>query len=295
MATPGAAIQDLGTDPVPRTDMPSIRRRIVLGSTALLAVGAAVTGWRQFSQDDSLARVQRAGVLRVGYALEAPYAVLDPLGQPSGESPEVARAVAERLGLRTAWILTSFDHLIPDLLAERFDLIAAGMFITPERALRVRFTRPTLRVRPGWLTLANRPLTLDYAAVQPSTRFRIAVLQGSAEEALFRRHEVPADSLLSVADARSGQTAVLLGQASALALSLPTVQAMALASEGRLAARPAMGPGTPTQQVALALRDTDTGLAEAVDQALAGYLGSPAHLAMLARFGLGPEDLPPHP
>jgi hypothetical protein len=221
MATPGAAIQDQGTDPVPRTDMPSIRRRIVLGSTALLAVGAAVTGWRQFSQDDSLARVQRAGVLRVGYALEAPYAVLDPLGQPSGESPEVARAVAERLGLRTAWILTSFDHLIPDLLADRFDLIAAGMFITPERALRVRFTRPTLRVRPGWLTLASRPLTLDYAAVQPSTRFRIAVLQGSAEEALFRRHEVPADSLLSVADARSGQTAVLLGQASALALSCP--------------------------------------------------------------------------
>lgn len=181
-----------------------------------------------------LARVRRSGVLRVGHALEAPDAVLDPLGQPSGESPEVARAVAERLGLGTAWILASFDHLIPDLLTDRFDLIAAGMSITPERARQVRFTRPTLRVRPGWLTQASRPLTLDYSAVQPSDNFRIAVLQGSAEEALFHQRPVPADSLLSVADARSGQTAVLLGQAGALALSLPTVQAMALASEGRL-------------------------------------------------------------
>lgn len=264
----------------------------MLGTTALLAGGAAVAWWGHVSQDDALARVRRSGVLRVGYALEAPYAELDPLGQPSGESPEVARAVAERLGLRTAWILTSFDHLIPDLLADRFDLIAAGMFITPERARQVRFTRPTLRVRPGWLTQANRPLTLDYSAVQPSSSFRVAVLQGSVEEAQFRRRPVPADSLLSVADARSGGTAVLLGQASALALSLPTVQAMALASEGRLAARPAMGPGTPTQQVALALRESDSRLADAVDQALAGYLGSPAHLAMLARFGLGPDDLP---
>ncbi|UFU10779.1 transporter substrate-binding domain-containing protein [Ideonella dechloratans] len=267
----------------------------MLGTTALLAGGAAVALWRHFSRDDALARVQASGVLRVGYALEAPYAMLDPLGQPSGESPEVARAVAERLGLRTTWILTSFDHLIPDLLADRFDLIAAGMFITPERARQVRFTRPTLRVRPGWLTQASRPLTLDYSAVQPSSSFRIAVLQGSAEEALFRQRPVPADSLLSVPDARSGQTAVLLGQAGALALSLPTVQAMALASEGRLAARPAMGPGTPTQQVALALRESDSRLADAVDQALAGYLGSPAHLAMLARFGLGPEDLPTAP
>lgn len=192
--------------------------------------------WRWLNRDDSLARTRQAGVLRVGYALEAPYALLDPMGQPTGESPEVARTVARRLGLRTVWILTSFDHLIPDLLAERFDLIAAGMFITPERASQVRFTRPTLRVRPGWLTLSSRPLSLDYGAVQPSASFRIAVLQGSAEEALFHQRQAPQAGLLSVPDARSGQTAVLLGQAS--------------------------------------------------------YLGSSAHLDVLARFGLGPEDLP---
>ncbi|MCO5977329.1 transporter substrate-binding domain-containing protein [Ideonella oryzae] len=266
-----------------------------MGTFAVLATGGAVAWWEYLGQDDSLARVRQAGVLRVGYALEAPYALLDPLGQPTGESPEVARAVARHLGLRTAWILTSFDHLIPDLLADRFDLIAAGMFITPERSSLLRFSRPTLRVRPGWLTLSSRSLTLDYSAVQPSASFRIAVLQGSAEETLFRQRRVPEAGLLSVADARSGQTAVLLGQASALALSLPTVRAMALSSEGRLAARPAMGPGTPTEQVALALRRTDTALADAIDQALAGYLGSPAHLDLLARFGLGPEDLPTSP
>lgn len=275
--------------------MPRIRRRAVLGATALLAAGAAVAWWRYQRRDDALARVRQSGVLRVGYALEAPYALLDPLGEPTGESPEVARAVAQRLGLRTVWILTSFDHLIPELQAGRFDLIAAGMFVTPERSRRVHFSLPTLRVRPGWLTLSSRPLALDYMAVQPSRNFRVAVLHGSAEEALFRQRQTPEAALLSVADARSGQMAVLLGQADALALSLPTVKAMALASEGRLAARPAVGPGTRTQQVALALRLSDVSLSEAVDQALKGYLGSPAHLAMLARLGLGPKDLPSPP
>lgn len=275
--------------------MPRIRRRAVLGATALLAAGAAVAWWRYRRRDDALARVRQSGVLRVGYALEAPYALLDPLGQPTGESPEVARAVAQRLGLRTVWILTSFDHLIPELQAGRFDLIAAGMFVTPERSRRVHFSLPTLQVRPGWLTLSSRPLALDYMAVQPGSNFRVAVLHGSAEEALFRQRQPPETALLSVADARSGQMAVLLGQADALALSLPTVKAMALASEGRLAARPAVGPGTRTQQVALALRLSDASLSEAVDRALSGYLGSPAHLAMLARLGLGPEDLPSPP
>ena len=272
--------------------MPRIGRRFVLGTTALLAAAGAVAWWQGWLRDDSLARARRAGTLRIGYALEAPYAWLDPMGQPTGESPEVARAVAVRLGLRTVWILTSFDRLISELLAERFDVIAAGMFITPQRETVVRFSRPTLRVRPGWLTLASRPLTLDYAAVQPSPGFRIAVLQGSAEEALFRQRQVPGSGLLSVADARSGQAAVTLGQASALALSLPTVQAMALSSEGRLAASPAMGPGTPTQRVALAMRRADTTLGDAIDEALRGYIGSPAHLDLLSRLGLGPEDLP---
>lgn len=259
---------------------------------ALLAAGGTVA-WRQgLFRDGSLARARQAGTLRIGYALEAPYAWLDPMGQPTGESPEVARAVAARLGLRTVWILTSFDRLISELLAERFDVVAAGMFITPQRATTVRFSRPTLRVRPGWLTLANRPLSLDYAAVQPGPGFRIAVLQGSTEEALFRQRQVPEAGLLSVADARSGQAAVTLGRASALALSLPTVRAMALSSEGRLAASPAMGPGTPTQRVALALRREDTTLCDAIDEALRSYIGSPAHLDLLTRLGLTPEDLP---
>lgn len=273
--------------------MRSFHRRSILGLPVLLAGGLGAFWWQHAEPPPSLARVRAAGALRIGYAIEAPYALLDPQGQPTGESPGVARAVATRLGLGTRWVLTSFDQLIPDLERDRFDLIAAGLFVTPARARRVRFSRPTLAVRPGWLTRADQPLNQPYEAVQPRADWRVAVLQGSVEEAGFLQRQVPAAGLLTVPDAQSGLGAVLSGEARALALSLPTVRAMALASAGRLTAQPAVGPHTPIQQVALALSLGAADLDTAIDQVLASYLGSPAHLALLSRWGLGRDDLPP--
>lgn len=272
--------------------MLSSHRRSILGLPVLLVGGVGAFWWRHAEHPSSLARARAAGALRIGYAIEAPYALLDADGQPTGESPGVARAVATHLGLGTTWVLTSFDQLIPDLERDRFDLIAAGLFVTPARARRVRFSRPTLTVRPGWLTRADQALNRPYEAVQPRADWRVAVLQGSVEEAGFLQRQVPAAGLLRVPDAQSGLGAVLSGEAAALALSLPTVRAMALASAGRLTAQPAVGPHTPVQQVALAMAPGAADLAAAIDPVLAAYLGSPAHLALLQRWGLGRDDLP---
>lgn len=240
--------------------------------------------------DRSLDRVRQQGELRIGYAPEPPYALLQADGSPTGEGPIVAGEVARQLGLKPVWILTGFDRLIPELEARRFDLVAAGLFVTPERARRVRFSRPTLRVRQGWLQPAGAAaMPPSYDLAKPSAAQRIAVIDGSVEMAFFQPRADP-DGLLVLPDAQSAAAAVDAGQAQALALSLPTVRALAAASGGRLQAQAGNGQGASL--VALALHQDDEALAAAVDGVLSGFIGSPAHVDALLAVGLGADDLP---
>ncbi|MFO1329539.1 MAG: transporter substrate-binding domain-containing protein [Rubrivivax sp.] len=258
--------------------------------SAAVAAGAGL--WSLLpDDDDSLARVRAAGVLRVGFAIEPPYALALPDGTISGESPDVARAVARRIGVDTRWILTDFESLIDELEKGRFDLVAAGLFINAERAQRVAFSRPTLRVRAGWLARAGQaPDGLSYAGPPAGFGHRVAVLAGSVEQHALARSSWPPGAVMVVPDAASGRTAVASGEVLALALSWPSVSRAAQSSGGRLVALPAQGGRV--EQVALAVRRDDRRLLRAVDETLAGFIGSAEHLALLQRHGLGAQDLP---
>lgn len=283
--------------------LPALRRRTLLGAAGAAVAGAGGLAWWAWPDSDAiLAQVQRSGQLRVGYAIEPPYAQLDADLQPAGESPGVVRALAQALGWRPVWTLTDFGLLLPQLEAGRFDLVAAGLFITPERRQRVRFSRPTLQVRAGWLwrTGGGAP-PADYgqaahAASQAvgadgAAGLRLVALSGSIEQQALLAAGLPSQRLLLVPDAATGESLVLRGQADALALSWPTVRRMAEASTGRLQARP-IADAVAAHEVALAMHRDAAGLQRLLDGVLQGYVGSAGHLALLQRCGLGRDDLP---
>jgi polar amino acid transport system substrate-binding protein len=279
--------------PTPRPGWPLRAGWVAL---VVFAGGAAALAWALLRPaDDSLERLRQAGVLRVGYAVEAPYALVGPGGVVTGESPEVARHVAARLGIpRIEWYRVGFADLIPQLRERRFDVVAAGLFITRARAGQVRYSEPSLRVRPGWLTAAGNPRHLgSYADTARRSDVRVAVLRGSVEQAALQR--LGLTGLLEAPDAQTALSAVLHAHAEALALSLPTVRSMAAGRPDRLAAVPAggsAGAGLEADFVAFAFHTLDAQLQQAWNQALAGYVGSDEHLATLARFGFTRDDLP---
>lgn len=271
---------------------------MTLAGGLLALAGAAVLF---LPADRSLDRVVSEGVIRIGYAVEAPYAFLKPGGEVSGEAPEVAKAIAAQLGVpRIEWQQMEFDALIPQLEAGRIDVIAAGMFITPERARRVRFSKPTLRVRQGLLTGAGNPLQIhSYAQAVSRPDLKVAVLDGSAEQRMFRRLGLPEERTVVVPDARTGRVAVESGVADCLALSLPSVRWLALQGlPGKTEAAAELtedAPLTPVDETALtafAFRREDRRLLAAWDRALEQFAGSPGHLAILQDLGLTLEDLP---
>ncbi|MBL8112631.1 MAG: transporter substrate-binding domain-containing protein, partial [Acidobacteria bacterium] len=156
---------------------------------ALSLFGAGAIAWAAIAfldRDRSLERPLRSGVLRVAYAVEPPYAYVGADGQVTGESPELARRVIGGLGIpEVRFIQTEFGSLLPGLQAGRYDVVASGMFITPERARVVSFSIPTFRVRQGLLVREGNPRDLhSYRDAVASPEVRVAVVSGSVEETL---------------------------------------------------------------------------------------------------------------
>lgn len=99
---------------------------------ALLAVLLTACGSGATNVDDP---VQSAGVLRVGTeGVYAPFSYHDPAtGQLTGYDVDVARAVAEKLGVNVEFVETPWDSIFAALEANRFDVVANQVTITPER------------------------------------------------------------------------------------------------------------------------------------------------------------------
>lgn len=248
--------------------------------------------------EGSLARVRAAGVLRVGYAVEAPYAFLTPEGKVTGESPEIARRIAETIGVpHIEWRQCDFSALLPELESGSIDLIAAGLFVTPERAERVAFSLPSFLARPALLVRRGNPEALhSYRDAIRNPRVRVAVLAGAVEGEDLRSRGLPVDRLLVVPDASSGRAAVASGVADALALSAPTIRWMVLRAPS-MAVEEALPfelpPGEPPARGAFAFRKADRSLLRAWNGALRDFLGSPEHLRLVSNFGFSAEDIPP--
>lgn len=276
-----------------------------LALLAAAVVAAAIPGCTP-TPEDAWDRLRRTGELRIGYAVEAPYAFLHRNGEVTGESPELARAICLRLGVhRTQWRLTEFDNLIDGLEAGRFDLIAAGMFITPERQRRIDFSHPTFRVRPALLVPRGNPghLPFSYDGVAQHPSCRIAVVAGSVEEQLFLQLALPPERLIQVPDAQAGRAMVLAHSADALALSSPAVRWMANAPPGDLLECLVMQPSVAGAAAhpgdagsgGFGFRKRDHRLREAWNRELAAILNSREHQALVAPFGFTPDELPAPP
>src|SRR5690606_1898152 len=80
-----------------------------LAGTAALAVAIGGTAMAQ----DTLQKIKDQGYIRIGFANEAPYGYATPDGKLTGESPEVARAILEKMGITEIdGVLTEFGSLI---------------------------------------------------------------------------------------------------------------------------------------------------------------------------------------
>jgi len=279
--------------------------RIAVGmallAVALLAPGCSERNDTSAQSLSALKRAQRDGTIRVGYANEAPYAYLDSAsGRLTGESPEIARVVLAEMGIgKVEGVLTEFGSLIPGLKAGRFDIIAAGMYILPERCKEIAFSNPTYSVGEAFIVASGNPLRLNsYKSVARHGDARLGVVAGTVERGYARQTGIPDARVVVFPDAPSALDGVIAGRVDAYAATSltvnnllararsPRVERATPFSDPVIAGKPARGYG------AFGFRKVDKDLVAAFNSALAKFIGTPRHLDLVKPFGFTRAELP---
>jgi polar amino acid transport system substrate-binding protein len=274
---------------------------LLLALSAWLLAGWARSQARGSSRADPLTRIRQGGVIRIGYANEAPYGYLDTAtGQITGEAPEIARVVLRRLGAtRIEPVVTEFGALIPGLRAGRFDVIAAGMYITPARCRQISFSNPTYRIGEALAVRQGNPLDLhSYEDIAADPRARLGVVGGAIEHTYARRVGIPADRLLVFPDNISALTAVRTGRIDACAATSLTIHdLLRKADTNRLQladpfSDPVIDGATVVGYGAFGFRPQDRQFVAAFDRQLDDFIGTAAHLELTRPFGITGQSLP---
>ena len=141
-------------------------------------------------------------------------------------------------------VLTEFGSLIPGLQARRFDIIAAGMYVTPERCGQAAFSNPTYGVSQAMLVKQGNPKNLhSYEDAAKNPEARLGVVVGAIESDYAASLKVPPDRTVVFPDAVSALAGVQAGRADAYAATALTVNDL-MGKAGRTAAwkRPSPSP-----------------------------------------------------
>ena len=125
------------------------KRVITIATAVMMALMFCLAGSvaaddinKQLAKSSIIDKVMRKGKLRVGLATFVPWAMQDKKGEWVGFEIDVAKQLAEDMGVKIEFVPTKWEGLIPSLLTGKFDLIIAGMTGTPQRALKINFTNP---------------------------------------------------------------------------------------------------------------------------------------------------------
>jgi cystine transport system substrate-binding protein len=94
-------------------------------------------------EKDLLTQIQERGTLLIGTeGTYAPYTYHDETGELVGYDVEVAKAIAEKLGVKAEFVESNWDSLIAGLDAERYDVVFNQVTITDERLEKYDFSIP---------------------------------------------------------------------------------------------------------------------------------------------------------
>lgn len=167
------------------------------------------------SSGSVLEQLKKDGKVKVGFANENPFAYEDEKGELKGAAVEIATQALNNLGIEEVeGHLSEFGSLIPGLYAGKFDLITAGMSITPDRCENVSFGEPEFQSGGGLIVETGNPMELkSYKDVAANPDITIASRSGATEIDFLKREGVDESQIMKVPDMAAALSAVESGRA----------------------------------------------------------------------------------
>jgi len=154
--------------------------------TALPGFSASVQ--QDIAQNSVVEQILKRGVLKVGMDTFQPWAMKDKNGEFIGFEIDVARRLAEDMGVKVEFVPTAWSGIIPALLTGKFDVIIGGMGIMPKRALKVNFTQPY--DYSGMSIVAHKEMAAGFSSLEDFNKkeVQVAVKLGTTAVIAAKKH-----------------------------------------------------------------------------------------------------------
>jgi polar amino acid transport system substrate-binding protein len=179
------------------------------------------------AQADVLEDILARGTIRVGVSLFTPWTIQDEAGQLSGFEVDVANKLAEDMDVKPEYKIYVWEDIIPAVRKGEIDIIAGGMAITPERALKINFSQPYADSGISLVTNTEKTRNIKQLEELNQEAITIAVVSKTAANELAPRL-FNKSTIKVVNTANEAEQAVLNGAAHGWLASMPQPEFLAL-------------------------------------------------------------------
>lgn len=183
-------------------------RKTLIGIMGAAALAASVVTSPAVAQTPG--EIQGRGTINIGLLVDfPPFGILDEAGNPDGYDADVARLLAQDMGVELNLVPVTGPNRIPYLVSNQIDVLVASLGITPERAEQVDFSEPYAGIEIFVFGDANIEVTgPDDLAGQ-----NIAVARASTQDTSITEIAPPDANIQRFDDDASAVQALLSGQA----------------------------------------------------------------------------------
>ena len=269
----------------------------LFGAPGLLAACGESTETGGGGGGGLLEQLKSQGTITVGIAGEKPYAYLDG-GELTGMDPSVQMKIWANVGIDNVRAeQVAFDGLIPGLAAKRFDVVAAGMFITPERCGQAAFSDPMYCAPNAFLVPPGNPENISDFKSVADAGIKLGVLGGAVEGIYAEDSGVKSSNIVEVPSQRDGLLSLEQGRLGAFGLTSITLNDVLKNNpDAKVELTEPFTPVIKGEEKlgcgAAVFRQSDNDLREACNGELAKLRESGELLTIIEPFGFGEETLP---
>lgn len=243
----------------------------------------------QASAGNLLETARQQGYLRVAIANEPPYTKVETDGTVTGCEPDVLRAVCKLLGINDIQgIVTPYESMIPGLKANRWDVIAAGLFMKQSRCAEIAYSEPVIVSTESFAVPNGNPKKITtIEAVKSNSDLKIGVIPGGFEEGILKTAGVPDGQQVKVNDGRSGIEALKAKRCDAFLLPTLSLKSLAEGDSSFDVTDPV--EDAPKTGSGAAFRKTDEPFLTAYNEQLAKFKSEADFAKLEKKWGFDPS------
>jgi len=165
--------------------------------------------------------ISQKGVLVVGTAGSMPpFNMTTKEGDVIGFEPDMAKLMAEEMGVKLRFAVMPFSELLPALEAGKVDLILSQMTITGKRNMKVAFVGPYSISGKSFVTKIKWIASVKEASQVNGPKTTVVALKGSTSEAFVKKN-LPKARLVVARDYDDAVEMVLKGKVDAMIADYP--------------------------------------------------------------------------